>query len=1062
MLLFVLAGAAHAQVPNGTIAGVVRDPAQAAVSGAHVTIVNLATNFGREQTSAEHGDYSFPMLAPGEYEISVEAPRFQRVLRRATVETGMTVTVEFELQIGSVTESLTVDTASPQIRYDSHSVGGTITAGEIGNLPLNGRNFLELAKLEPGVQPPTHTSGNRMLIPVLGAPGGPSGRGARVTVDGGSVMAVSQFGAAMGFSQEVVQEFRISTANFDLSTGLTFAGAINVTTRSGGNDLHGSAFYFFRDHKMSAYPGLRRDPADPDPFFQRRQFGFAAGGPIRKGRLFFFGNWERTEQRGVATTTLAGPDFGHLSRITPSPLFGDQLSFRLDDRLSSRHTAFVRYAHDGSRSFANTTGTATTVASALPSNWVRELTWVDQSVLGVTSVLRPTLVNDFRFSYFFFSDDQLPPQESDCPGCLGIGAPMISVPQAGLVLGQSGITLYPGRRFEWNDSVAWQKGTHRARFGATWEHNRGGAMSWASEPASLTLFSPDQVRSFNQSPQTPPQLRIPLPAAFNSLNDILQLPLQSITVGFGDPRTRQDNGSLVRTWDTLRFDFQDTWRAHERLTLNYGLAWMMDGYKNYDLSKPEYLAPVLGRDGLGPTRRQWKNFSPSLGLAWTPSGDKKTVIHAGAGIYYDFFFQNQIDTERAILGPPGTGRQTVSGAGIANTLSGIPGFPVGTPLNITGSPTLFTGANAMLVLPSVRAGLVTSLANADQSLRSVEITKQVPGIIFPADVPSWSSQHVSAGFQRQLTRNFVLSADFVFRHFIHGGLGPNGLDLNHFNSVRGPVIPRCTSAAQQNDPRAACSAGPINVWQSTSNQTYKGLLLRADKRFSRHFQMLGSYAWSSNTGTPGTGVNNPATAFSPTGLNLDYWHQPSRPLVTDYPHIVNVAGVVELPLHLDLGLNFSFSSSPPFSPTVGTGPTGIDFNGDGTTGDLLPGTQLAQFNRGSGKADLAGLVSEFNATYSGTLDSHGRNIPSITLPADYSMDHNFQALDLRLSRTFVLLEPMRLSLIGEVFNLYNAANLSGYSPDLTSAAFGQPQARFTQLFGSGGPRAFQVAARIAF
>ena len=115
-----------------------------------------------------------------------------------------------------------------------------------------------------------------------------------------------------------------------------------------------------------------------------------------------------------------------------------------------------------------------------------------------------------------------------------------------------------------------------------------------------------------------------------------------------------------------------------------------------------------------------------------------------------------------------------------------------------------------------------------------------------------------------------------------------------------------------------------------------------------------------------------------------------------------------------------------------------------------------------GKPTWQRLVIEFNPTYAGTVDSHGRNIPRITLPAGYSLDHIFQALDLRLSRTFVIHEPMATVLIGEVFNLYNAANLSGYSPDLTSAGFGQPQARFTQLFGSGGPRAFQFAARIAF
>jgi hypothetical protein len=870
-------------------------------------------------------------------------------------------------------------------------------------------------------------------------------------------MAPGTFGTALGFSQEVVQEFQIATASFDLSTGPTFTGAINVATRSGGNDLHGSALYFFRDHKLSAYPALKRDPANPDPFFQRRQFGFSAGGPIRRDRLFFFANWERSEQRGVSATTLFGPDFGSLSRITASPLFGDQISFRMDGRLSRSHTAFVRYSHEGSRAFSVVSGTANSNTNGYPSNWVREQTWADQSLLGLTSVLRPTLVNDFRFSYFFLSDNQLPPQQQDCPGCLGIGAPTISVPQAGLIIGQSGITLYPARRFHLNDSLAWQQGTHRVRLGVDWEHNRGGSLTWANQPATITLFSPDDVRRYDQAPQTPPDLRIPLPATFRTLNDILQLPLQSVTVGFGDPRTRQENGSLVRTWSTARLYLQDTWRWHENLTLNYGLAWMVDGYKNYDLTKPEFLAPILGKGGLGPTRKQWKNFSPSLGLAWAPTSDRKTVIHAGAGIYYDFFFQNQIDAERAVLGPAGSGRQTIPGSAILNPLPGVPGVPTGAPLNFTGSPTMFTGADLISILPAVRASLSGGLANSDASLRSLQITKQVAGIIFPSDVPSWSSQHANVSFQRELARDFVVGADFVFRHFIHGGLGPNGLDLNHFNSVRGPVIPKC-AGSQQNDPQALCSTGPINVWQSTSNQTYKGLLVRADKRFSHHFQMLGSYAWSSNVGTPGTGISNPTASFAATGLDLDRWHQPSRPLITDYTRIANLAGVVQLPRHFALGLNFSYSCAPPFSPVIG----GIDFNGDGTTSDLLPGTTLGQFNRGLGRADLVRLVDQFNQTYALTTDPHGRIIPRITLPAGYSLDHGFQALDLRLSRTFVFRERWRLSWIGEVFNLYNAANLSGYSTDLTSPAFGQPTARFTQLFGSGGPRAFQLALRVTF
>src|SRR5262249_1773226 len=148
----------------------------------------------------------------------------------------------------------------------------------------------------------------------------------------------------------------------------------------------------------------------------------------------------------------------------------------------------------------------------------------------------------FRFSYFFLSDDQLQPEQLDCSGCVGIGAPTIMIGSPAIItIGQSGTTLNPGRRFHLNESMAWQRGTHRTRFGVEWEHNRGGALSWTNEPATLTLFTPDQVRTYNSAPQTSPERRIPLPPAFNTLDDILQLPLQTVTVGVGDPHVPQAN-----------------------------------------------------------------------------------------------------------------------------------------------------------------------------------------------------------------------------------------------------------------------------------------------------------------------------------------------------------------------------------------------------------------------------------------------------------------------------------------------------------------------------------------
>jgi hypothetical protein len=1042
-----MSGVCLAQVPGGIIAGTIHDPSGAVIAGARVDTVNRATLQVRTTVTGEQGDFSFPALFAGEYEISVEAAGFQRMVRTATVEAGATTRTDFTLRVGDLTDSVTVDAASPQMHYDSASVSGLTTRAQIDGLPLNGRSFLELSKLEPGVQPPTGTNRNRTVVPVLGAPASNVG-GARFTVDGGSVTSVGLGGSQMGFSQEVVQEFQVATVNLDLSTGMSDAGAVNVVTRSGGNDPEGTAFYFFRDHTLAAYPALKRDPSNPDPFFQRRQFGLAVGGPVRRNRVFYFGSWERNDQRAVAATTLLVPDFASWSRITNSPLLGDLLSTRVDAKISNAHTGFVRYSHDGSRAFGPGATISGGSPNAYPSNWNRVTTGANQSLLGFTSVLRPTLVNDLRFSYFFINSRVVAAGQQDCPACLGLGAPAISIPQAGLTIGNSSSTDNRERRFHFNDSITWQRATHRARVGVDWENNRDLNLIWNNDPVTITLFSPDRVRTYNALPDTPANLKIPLLDAYHTLNDILQLPLQSMTLGIGDPGVPQEHGGDVRHWNVLWLYVQDTWRVHERLTLNYGVGWGVDGNLNHDLRKPALLAPILGTDGLGPTRTNWTNISPVLGVAWTPSSNRMTVVRAGAGRFYrPQGLTSSMDAERVALGPPGLGRQTFGGTSIPNPLPGIAGVPVGRPLDFRGSPTLFTGADLMAILPAVRAGLVQRLAGADATVQTIQVSKQMQQpAIFPAAVHNPSALHVSLGVQREIGRGFIVSADLVYRHFMHVPQGGGSIDVNHFNSIRGPVIAVCT-AGQRDDPRAVCSLGPINVQEAPYRFTYKGLLLRADKRFSRGFQMLGSYAYSSNTGT---NVGN--------GFNLDNWLQNTGPTASDFTHILNVAGMTRLPWQLDLGFNFSYSSAPPFSAYAG----GIDFNGDGTTGDLLPGTTVNAFNRGMGRADLERLVSEFNQTYAGMKDAQGTSIPRLTVPALYSFGTNFHTLDLRVTRPFLIREHWRLSLIGEVFNLYNNVNLSGYSGDLTSAAFGQPTSRATQVFGSGGPRAFQLASRVSF
>jgi hypothetical protein len=445
----------------------------------------------------------------------------------------------------------------------------------------------------------------------------------------------------------------------------------------------------------------------------------------------------------------------------------------------------------------------------------------------------------------------------------------------------------------------------------------------------------------------------------------------------------------------------------------------------------------------------WTNFSPVAGIVWAPFSNPKTVLHAAAGHFYGTQgLTSSMDAERVALGPPGLGRQNIPGSAILNPVGGVPGAPAGTPLDFS-TPTFFTGADLLTILPAITSSLSRTLSNADRTVQQIQISKQASPAIFPVDVPDRSAVHVNIGGQRELASGVVLSVDLVYRHFLHVPVNGGSLDLNHFDSVRGPVIPRCSTLIpdQAVDPAAQCSLGPINVQVAPYSFTYKGLLLRGEKRSSNGFQLLASYALSRNSGTN-----------AGAGFNLDNWLQNKGPASNDVTHLLNLAGAVRLPAHLELGFNFSYSSAPPFSAYLG----GIDLNGDGTTGDLLPGTTVNAFNRGMGRADLERLVAAFNATYAGTIDSKGTFLPRLTLPARYSFDDNFHSLDLRLTRPMTVRRRARLSIIGEAFNVYNASNLSGYSGDVTSAAFGQPTGRVTQIFGSGGPRSFQLAARVSF
>jgi len=1036
----LLESGAYGQAPTGAIAGTVYDSSGALVPNASIKIKSDATAFERSILSNQTGQYSAPSLAAGTYDIRVETPGFHTLDTKAVVTTGNVTTVDLHLQVGEQKDTVTVATAPQLVDVERNTLDQVITRQQIQQLPLNGRSFLQLAFLSPGVMISSAYQGDYNRAMDVSVMGNDPDR-TRITVDGARINDAVDGGTQQNFSQEIVQEFQISSVNFDLSTGISAGGAINIVTRTGSNQLHGSGFFFYRDHHMAAYPGLNRDPLAPDPFFARRQTGGWIGGPIIKDRLFFFGAYEHNNQDGVFTSVPTDPAFSSMGRVTSSPRHDNQVNVRLDYRISAGNTAFIRYSHDGNNAFAPRD------VNSLPSAWESNTNWADSGVFSLISTLRPTLVNEFRYSNTFWSNRNSPPTAAQCPDCIGLGGPNVVVEGAGIEFGnqtnspQSRLT----RRNIFADDMTWQHGSHRMKFGGEVEFLKGTGTYYLNVPAAITLFSPAEVRQLN------PPLAPLLPTTFQTAADVLSLPLQTFSFGIGDPnqpptfqRDQADHDRLFHIY------WQDTWKLAPRFAFNYGLAWNFESNAlNHDLTKPQFLAPIFGTNGLGHEQHTYLRFTPAAGFAWTLP-DNRTVLRGGGGIFYDTINIETRLVERAYLGPLGTGFLPLPGSIVPNPIPGIPGLPVGAPLDLR-VPTLFSGNLLNTLLPLIRASAIQTLNvnpnNTDLSVRNIDVFKTGTDLFVDDFVPS-SAQHLSVGIQRQVTSDFAVTADFVYRHFLHETL--RGVDLNHFYAVNGPVIPACT-AANAEVPGVECSNGPIQATISGGRGTYKGLMVRADKRFSHRHAVQVSYALASDQNV--YGIRQLDTPIE----NLNNWLQDIGP--NSPRHILNISGLVDVPGGIQVTFISSFNSKLPFQPII----TGTDFWGTGIDQFLLPGSGTNQFNFGLGKSDLIRLVNQYNQTYAGKKGPNpAQTFPFVTLPENFSTGHVFNSQDLRVTKFIKLSERWQWQVFGEVFNLFNTANLSGYENNLLAPGFGQPTARFSSIFGTGGPRSFQLGTRISF
>ena len=1060
--LFVFTTVATAQEPFGSLEGSIKDQQGAVVQNATVTARNLATNATKTAVTNENGQYRILQLQPGFYEVKATAANFkQSVIESIQVQVGQIAAGDVTLEVGGATETVTVAAGGEaQIERTDNTVSGVIGTRQIENLPLNGRNFLDLAQLQPGTEKVDGGSFDPTKANFTGVSiAGQAGRSTQITVDGGSVVDNVVGTTVQNFSQEIVQEFQIGLSNFSLSTGASASGSVNVVSRSGSNEFKGNAFLYARDDSFAAFPALSRlDAAHGIPAsaradrvpFDREQFGGTLGGPILKDKLFFFTSYERNNQDGSSLyNPLKAPGFaGFSANPFDETLFTTKIDWVVNDRASS----FFRYSFSDNEAI----GPYPPGSGILPRESASGIFQSNDQVVtnrahnfvgGLTYSFGTNVSNNFVVNYSDFVNAINP---------VVAGVPEIRLnPEQDWRSGTNAVTPQdtPQKRFQIRDDLTWVKGNHTINFGGNYERTSIGGTFTFANPARFRLFSTDA--DGNTLP-------------FNTEADFLNAYVQDISMGIGSPLLPfNHDGNTIN--DRVQFYGGDAWRIRPNLTINYGLAYRWDSNLwNHDLGRPAVIAPLFD-EGTAPAGRDNNNWAPRVGFAWDPFSDGKTVVRGGFGVYYDNTIDNLRLFERADLGPVGA-EQFLVGTGIVS--------PVLDPFGGDGrfDRGQLTLAQAMALAPTLRADLESRL-QGDCTLTALECTESVSGPIFSSNFEVPYSLQYSIGVQRELPWNLIAQVDYNYRK----GLKEVQIyDINQADSIAGPLLGDAFPFV-------------IPYADSSAFSTYSGILARVDRRFKNGFQFTASYAFSSFkafsndalglAGVP-TDLNNLRADFGPAGL--DRKHRFVVSAVYETPWFKNDNSWAKKNL---LG-NWTFSViSTMFSgvPQSVFLPNSVDLSATGTFLTYLPGTKGGTIGRDIKTVDeLNSLIRAYNDSINSLpnttnctedertfrCDLYEQEIFRIgELPSDTQIGgDSVISQDVRVTKNFNFGEKYRLQLIGEVFNLFNVANLVNVN-DLVLPVEGtpageittlRPSQRTTSVFGTGGPRSFQFGARFTF
>ncbi len=1043
-LLFLLIAAVTTNRLTAQFAGIVgsiSDPTGASIGSATVRATNIGTGLQWEIKTGPQGDYAFGLLPPGVYVVEATAAGFLPS-RAAGIELAVNATrhVDLRLALPDVKEKVQVEATPPLVETETSEQGLVVGGTMIADLPLNGRDFLRLAKLAPGVSGatdnpaspagPFNVNGqrdlsNNIMIDGINVNAGGSANG-RISLAPGNDPSAGQSGSSVALvSVDAVLEFKVQTQLQTAEYGGFSGAVVNVTTRSGAREFHGDGFEFFRNSDLDANNFFNNANGVPRTPTGNNFFGGTLGGPVHKDRTFFFVSMEGLRQRVGVTVDARVPSLTARAEANPAvkdlidayPLptgvdNGDgsagyfatatnrvgetDFSGRLDHRISSSDDLFARYSFSDSASqlrqfYLNTHSNNRTILQSLGISEVHRVT--------------PNLFNEARFGFVRSANLSLggadsfggampiplnPAGDAILPGIEVFSLPFAESPNPP--------ELQNNNVFSFNDDVTYVHGRNDWKFGFSGRRVQGNVNL---QPLSSGVYFFNTVSDLVNNN----------PASF--FNQIAE-------TGFG---VRFTNFALYG---------QDNVRITPKLKLNLGLRYELDTVPNEAHGR---FSPIMGLDNIATAtlgqpgtpvhNDNYLDFAPRIGFAYRLTNDAKTVLRGGTGIYYDL---PTINATQLAFGPPFK---------ITNFLLGS---ALGGPVTVPVNPAL----------------LITAITGMPP-FGSAEVYD-------PASFRTPFSYEYNLNVQRQLDDKTVAQVSYI------GSLGRNLIHQQPLN-----LINPATGMA----PNPNFSTGALELIETNAVSNYNALQANVTRRVSHGLQLTASYSWAHSlddaSNPTGTSINSSYTGSNPYDFRAEYAssdfdirHNFSSAFSYDLPagslRLRSIAGKLLAGWSVE-GI-FTAQTGLPFTALIGEdiAGNGDQYAANNQRPNLVPGQPL--YIASSEAPFRVANPAAFSIPAAGTYGNAGRNI---------LRSFGLQQLDVGLLKSVKVSERTSVQFRAEFFNVYNHANFatpaaSGNNLLTAGSSFGISQEMANSssgglllpLFNSGGPRSIQLALKLMF